>query len=258
MILTGIVSFLASVIGAISGIGGGIIIKPVLDMMGRMGTAQISFLSGCTVLAMTMISLGKSFARKEMVIDISYGTPLALGAAAGGTAGKILFSGAVEYFGDENKLGFIQALLLLFIIGGTALYMAAEKKVRTLHIHNKGACVIIGLILGMQSAFLGIGGGPANLVVLSYFFSMERKKASLNSLYIIFVSQVFSIAVSVLGKSVPVVSMGYLLCMILGGTAGGTVGSSLYRKMTSEHIGRMFMGVLILLLLIDVRNMMSY
>ena len=40
----------ASTVGAICGIGGGVIIKPVLDAMQIMTVQQVSFLSGCTVL----------------------------------------------------------------------------------------------------------------------------------------------------------------------------------------------------------------
>lgn len=40
-----VVSFLASVIGAICGIGGGVIIKPVLDLCGLASVSTISFLS---------------------------------------------------------------------------------------------------------------------------------------------------------------------------------------------------------------------
>lgn len=54
------VSFLASTVGAICGIGGGVIIKPVLDMFAVLDVSTISFLSGCTVLAMTCYSVGKA------------------------------------------------------------------------------------------------------------------------------------------------------------------------------------------------------
>ena len=40
------VSFLASVAGAVCGIGGGVLIKPILDMFGVLSVASISFLSG--------------------------------------------------------------------------------------------------------------------------------------------------------------------------------------------------------------------
>ncbi len=54
-----IISFGACIVGAICGIGGGVIIKPVLDAFGVLSVSAISFLSGCTVLAMTCYSVGK-------------------------------------------------------------------------------------------------------------------------------------------------------------------------------------------------------
>ena len=56
-ILFWIVSFGASIAGAICGIGGGVIIKPTLDAFGVLSVSTISFLSGCTVLAMTCYSV---------------------------------------------------------------------------------------------------------------------------------------------------------------------------------------------------------
>lgn len=50
-------SFSSSLIGAICGIGGGVILKPGLDALGLYDTVTINFLSGCTVLAMTTYSL---------------------------------------------------------------------------------------------------------------------------------------------------------------------------------------------------------
>ena len=48
-----LICFLASAVGAVCGIGGGVIIKPVLDAFGILDVETISFLSGCTVLSMT-------------------------------------------------------------------------------------------------------------------------------------------------------------------------------------------------------------
>ena len=42
-----VVSLAASVVGAICGIGGGVIIKPTLDVFGWASASTISFLSGC-------------------------------------------------------------------------------------------------------------------------------------------------------------------------------------------------------------------
>ena len=64
-----VVAFLASVIGAICGIGGGVIIKPVLDMLSNDGASTINFMSGCTVLAMSLYSVGKELVSKKSTFD---------------------------------------------------------------------------------------------------------------------------------------------------------------------------------------------
>lgn len=55
-----VVCFGASIVGAICGIGGGVIIKPVLDSFGVLDVTAISFLSGCTVLSMSTYSVLKT------------------------------------------------------------------------------------------------------------------------------------------------------------------------------------------------------
>lgn len=82
------ISFGASVVGAICGMGGGIIIKPVLDASGSLSVSTISFLSGCTVLAMTGYSVLKSKLSGKSEIETRTATPLAIGAAFGGLFGK--------------------------------------------------------------------------------------------------------------------------------------------------------------------------
>ncbi|MGC6176872.1 hypothetical protein [Lacrimispora sp. 38-1] len=52
-----LVSFLASIIGAICGIGGGVIIKPTLDLLHLASVSSINFLSGCKVLARGTIQM---------------------------------------------------------------------------------------------------------------------------------------------------------------------------------------------------------
>ena len=91
-ILVLLIAFGASVVGAICGIGGGVIIKPLLDAFGIASVAEISFLSGCTVLSMSCYSVVKALSAKESLVKFETGTPLAIGAAIGGILGKNLFS----------------------------------------------------------------------------------------------------------------------------------------------------------------------
>ena len=84
------VSILSSIAGSICGIGGGVIIKPVLDAVGVMSVSSISFLSGCTVLAMSVVSVYKNIRAKSAKLNVRTATGLAVGAAAGGVMGLSL------------------------------------------------------------------------------------------------------------------------------------------------------------------------
>lgn len=67
------------------------VIKPVLDAVGMLDVRTISFLSGTTVLAMSVCSFVTVRIKKESLVDMRTGTLLAVGAAAGGILGKSLF-----------------------------------------------------------------------------------------------------------------------------------------------------------------------
>ena len=155
-----IVCFGASVVGAICGIGGGVIIKPVLDSFGVLDVTVISFLSGCTVLSMATYSVVKNKISGESHVTMKTGFPLAVGAAAGGLIGKWLFSYVKSLSSDPNKVGAVQALCLLIVTIGTLIYTIYKEKIKTYQVDSVIVCILIGIFLGVMSSFLGIGGGP--------------------------------------------------------------------------------------------------
>lgn len=257
-ILFFIISFFASIIGGICGIGGGVIIKPTLDLAGLAGVAAVSFLSSCTVLSMSAYNVGKSFAEKSAVIDTHSGTPLALGAAVGGIFGNKLFSFLKLGLGNDAVAGIAQALCLLVLTLGTLIYTINKKRIRTRSIDSVFACVCIGMALGTLSSFLGIGGGPFNLVVLHYFFSMDTKKSVSNSLYIILFSQIANIAVTLLSHTVPDFTVPSLVLMILGGILGGIIGKAISRRINSGTVDKLFIALQTVIICICVYNAAKY
>ena len=208
-ILFFVVAFLSSIVGAICGIGGGVVIKPVLDMLQMGAPATINFLSGCTVLSMSLYSVSKALRAGDSKVEMSTGTPLALGAALGGVVGKEMFSAVKNFFNGSPMVGGVQAIALGIITLGTLLYTINKAKIRTHRATNKALCAAIGLVLGIMSSFLGIGGGPINLVVLGFCFGMDTKTAAANSLYIILFSQAASLIATVISgvPEIPVSSM---------------------------------------------------
>ena len=253
-----LVAFLASIIGAICGIGGGVIIKPTLDSLQVMPVAAISFLSGCTVLTMSAYSVIKAKLSGDSAVQTKTGLPLALGAVIGGVLGKELFDLAGNLLANKEKVGMIQAICLLLITFGTLLYTLLKDRIQTRQIQNPVLSGLIGLILGLVSAFLGIGGGPINLVVLFYFFSMKTKTAAANSLYIILFSQLASFLRVVFSGKVPAVSPILLLMTVIGGMAGGMVGRKINRRIDNQVVDRLFIGLMIVLIGINAYNIWRF
>ncbi|MGL5099309.1 MAG: TSUP family transporter, partial [Fusobacteriaceae bacterium] len=170
----------ASVLGAISGIGGGIIIKPILDSMGTMNVSEISFLSGCTVLGMTIMTLYRN-SKAGIKPQKIRGTFLAVGASFGGLLGKQLFDYMRMYSSDPKIVGAVQSFTLAVITFGVLIFTIQKSKIKSYYINNTNLTLFIGFFLGVLSSFLGIGGGPINLVVLYLFFGLNSKEAAINS-----------------------------------------------------------------------------
>lgn len=255
-ILFFIVSLFSSTVGAISGIGGGVIIKPVLDATNTLPVATISFLSGCTVLSMSIVSLLRQ--RKSSVkLDMKRTTSLAIGGAIGGIAGKYIFDLAKNVM-SENILGGTQALILFIMTFGVFLFVVFKQKIKMLDVKNIIIAFCVGLLLGLISAFLGIGGGPMNIAVLYFFFSMSPKSAALNSIYIIMFSQITSLISSLVTRSIPDFSITVLLLMIAGGVLGALIGSAISKKIQNEKVELCFKILLFVIMGINIYNMIRF
>lgn len=250
-----LVCLIATTVGAISGVGGGVVIKPVFDAVAGMSVSQVSFLSGCTVLAMTIVSLLRSRGEK---IELKRGTLLAVGGAVGGLLGKVVFDWVKSLTGNDGLVGVVQSVIMILLTVGVGVYMAFREKIRTQNVQNAALCVIIGLALGVMSAFLGIGGGPINLVVLYYFFSMDTKQAALHSIYVIFFSQAASFVSSLAMQNVPAFDPVTLVVMVVGGVAGGFLGRAFNKKMSVRQVDMLFSILLAVITLISVYNLVHY
>lgn len=252
------ICFGASVIGAICGIGGGVIIKPILDSCGIFDVQTISFLSGCTVLSMTTYMVLKDRTHKVNIDEKKVRLPLAFGAAFGGILGKWIFQLILNMSNNKDSVGAVQATCLLLVTLGSLVYTLNSKKIATHHVKNTSSIIFIGLVLGFLSSFLGIGGGPINLIVLFYFFSMETKIATKNSLYIIFFSQIASLIQSFLTKKIPDYSIGILFIMIIGGVFGGMFGRLINQRISGKTVNLSFIGIMILMIFVNIFNVFKF
>ncbi|MDA3958894.1 sulfite exporter TauE/SafE family protein [Oceanispirochaeta sp.] len=251
-----IIAFTTSIVGAISGIGGGVIIKPVLDIISIFPVATISFLSGSTVLSMTTVTLIRSRHTKGQ-INKKTASLLALGGIVGGLAGKQLFDVIRLGFGDDRIIGISQSTLLLLLTFSVFIFTFFKDKITPRHKDSILFTLFTGFLLGSLASFLGIGGGPINLAILYFIFSMDSKTAALNSIFVIFFSQMTSLIFTVVSGRVPVFDPLIVILMIAGGLTGGLFGAIMSLRMSHKAVDRLFMSVMVLIILICFYNIID-
>ncbi len=256
LIVFTVVSLGASIVGGICGVGGGIVIKPVLDATHIASIATISFLSACTVLCMSTTTVIRN-RKKKGLLDYRTSTSLAIGAVVGGFLGKWLFNALNEAIGGDF-LGGIQSALLFVVLALTLVYSFLRKRITTHNITQIAFIVFIGIILGGISAFLGIGGGPIELMALSFLFSMGVKKAAANSLYIIMFSQIAAIVQTIVTGALPPFGILLLICVCAAGVVGGLIGSTISKRISAKHVEFLYRGLLIVVLAICAINVIEY
>ena len=190
-----------------------------------------------------------------MKVEPRRGTLLAIGAAIGGVAGKELFE-LVRAAGGMT-VSVAQQVMMIALTLGVLAYTLNRPRITARNVTQPVVCVCIGLVLGLLSAFLGIGGGPINLAVLYYFFSMDTKTAALSSLYVILFSQSASFISTVARGTIPEFEWPVLLVMVVGGILGGNLGRSISKKLSNSDVDQLFFWLLIVITAISCYNLVN-
>lgn len=221
MVFNFFVALFTSIIGSITGVGSGILMKPVLDLFSMQSVEVINLLSSITVFAMSFSAIVKEMKDK---VEINYKTVyyLSVGSILGGIFGKKVFEHLRTAY--LKYLSITQSAVFSFLMLCIIIYILNSKKIKSYKIEKQFVIFITGLILGVVSAFLGIGGGPLNVVLLIFLFSMSNKEASINSIFIIFFSQIASLIYGFIFHSRVNIQILMLFFTVFGGIVGGIAG----------------------------------
>ncbi len=253
IVVYSIIIFIACTLGALVGIGGGIIIKPLLDFIGYHSVEVVGFISTCAMLAMSTSSLTEHIITKTEVNKKTAGL-VSLGGAIGGVIGNKIFYSALERFNSGTVKG-VQAVIIIAFIIFVIIYVN-QKNIKSLKITNSFAIIATGLVLGLVSAFLGIGGGPINTAFLVLLFSFNVKESAVYSVAIIFCSRLTQLITIFIDNRfepykeyLPVI----IACVIVA-VAGVLIGSRLNKKLSNKFITTVFSVVLGLVGIINIYN----
>lgn len=251
-----IIVLVATTIGAIAGLGGGVIIKPLFDLLGYHDAQTIGVLSAFAVFTMSVLSLYK---HKESMKSINYKVIvlISMGSFFGGLTGESLFKLIKQTILNEVWLTLIQSILLFSILLIIVCYSFFKEKIRTHKIRSGGLIFLTGLLLGSISVFLGIGGGPLNIIALSFFFSLEMKPSVIYSICTVFFAQFSKLTQVYLRTQFAGYDLKLIIFICCFAGIGGYLGTVFNHKLTGTQIEKVYILTLSFLLIITSINIVG-
>ncbi len=240
-------AFFACLLGAITGLGGGVIIKPLLDLIGNYDVSTINVLSSLTVFSMSIVSLIKQIKngfklKKEFIF-------ICIGSIIGGVIGTEIFAVLTNSI-SQNAITFYQSIILAIIL----VIVLLKDKLKKIIISDNFALLTIGFLLGCISSFLGIGGGPINMLVAVVFLGMDVRNAAVVSIFIIFCSQFAKMISIVLTTGFSIYNLSVLPFMIFGAIFGGFIGANFNKKLELKTINKIFNIIIYAIIFINLFN----
>ena len=262
--------FLVGFMSGLFGVGGGFLMTPLLIFMGippatAVGTESVQIL-GSSVSGAMAHGLKKN-------IDYEIGIFLLIGGIFGSTLGVILFNFLKESGNIDLIIKFFY-ILFLAIIGTLMLIestisLVSEKKIDSPYKKKKRSFldylplklkfrqskifisillpIVVGIFVGLLSAFMGVGGGFVMVPAMIYLFGMGTVVAIGTSLFqIVFVTLNVSILHATFNYSVDLILAIFLL---IGGVIGAQYGSKFTSRFKVEQI-RILLALIVLIVCI--------
>lgn len=249
-VLYGVIIFFASAVGSFLGGGSGVIIKPLLTLFVNDTTEVINFISSVSVFSMSISSTIK-YTRRKQKVDFITILMISAGSIIGGFAGKALFdlfNGAMS----DNYAKAYQAVMLAVLLTAALLYVNKGKV--SFHLKNRAAMLLCGVVLGIISSFLGIGGGPINMMFFVLFFSMTMKESAIYSVAVIFFSQLSKIVTYIVSDTVPQFDYRILFVAVPAAVIAGIIGAALNKRANENTVKKVYTAVLGIFIILNVYN----
>ncbi|MDO4679803.1 MAG: sulfite exporter TauE/SafE family protein [Aerococcus sp.] len=246
-----IVIIIAVFFGAMAGLGGGVIIKPVLDAIGHHPLFMINFFSSVAVFVMSITSITKQV-KSGFKIQWKESLALAVGCILGGIISNQFFDYLLRLLPSEDGVKLIQIAITILILGVAVLYSTFSRA--SLHIKGGVPMFIMGGVLAFLSVLLGIGGGPINVAAFLFFFGMSMKQAAVYSIITIFFAQAAKLVTIAVTSGFGSFELTYLIPVILAAIMGSYLGSVVNTRITDQSVRRVYIVVTILIIGLNIYN----
>ena len=243
----------ATTVGSLTGMGGGVIIKPLMDVLNGFDVQTIGVISSITVFSMSVVSIGKQILAKAK-IPYAIAVPLAVGSVVGGYVGQWMLRAIVGQLSAQALVTVVQNILLSILILCVYLYMRNKENIPGRNLSGIPVSLGSGCFLGICSSFLGIGGGPINVALIIYLYGVPTKTATICSLMTILFAQISKLVTVAATTGFGVYDLSVAPVMAVGAIAGGFIGAALNKKFSEQSVERAFNAVQLLVLAIALFN----
>ncbi len=254
IVIYSVIIFAATFLGAFVGLGGGVIIKPLLDLIGHDTIDVVNFISCCAVFSMSISSTVKHI-RAKTEIDYKLIVTVSAGSVIGGICGSSLFDFLLDRFNNELLKG-IQGISLGILLVFSVVYINI-KGAKSFKVKNTAGRIAVGFALGTIASFLGVGGGPVNVAFLVLFLSMTMKEAAVYSVGIIFFSQLSKLITMAVNTSIPHVNPITVCAAVACAVLGGILGAKANKKGNEKSLKTVFTIVVATIAIVNFYNGIS-
>ncbi len=266
-----VIVFIGMAVGALSGlfgVGGGFLMTPLLIFLGIPPVVAVGT-EAPHVLASSVSGVIAHWRKKS--VDFKMGFFLLFGGVVGSTIGVNIFK-VLRSYGQIDIVIQILFVLFLGIIGFSMAFESARTTIKSyrttslirtkLHQHSwihglpfkvrfrrsklyisAIPPILIGFIVGILSALMGVGGGFIIIPAMVYILGMPTSVVVGTSLFqIIFVTANSTFFQAYLNQTVDIV---LAALMILGGVIGAQIGVRIGSKLKAEYL-RGLLAILVL------------
>lgn len=259
-------SFLAGLVGSLTGLGGGVIIIPMLTLVFGV---DIHYAIGASLISVIATSSGAAAAYvKEGISNIRIGMFLEIATTLGAVAGAM-----VAVYAPTNIIAIIFGFVLIF-----SAFLSLKKKNEMLahgeggrlsHIlklnrsyptpqgeikyaaHNVSGGFFMMAIAGMISGLLGIGSGALKVIAMDHFMKLPFKVSTTTSNFMIGVTAAASAGIYMQRGYI---NPGLSMPVVLGVIAGAFLGSKVLVKSETKWLRILFAIIITFLALQMIYN----
>jgi uncharacterized membrane protein YfcA len=256
-----VVGFLAGLFG----VGGGFLLTPLLMMIGIPPTVAAASDANQIVAA----SASGTFAHWRLGnVDFKMGSILIIGGLVGGTLGVQL----IKLLRAAGEADFVIKITYVIMLGIIGVYMFQES-MRNLRPHRHGVAtdrfeskswfarfsealpfgilmpLILGAIVGMLSAMMGVGGGFIMVPVMIYLLRMPMHVVVGTNLFQeLFICINVTFMQSYYNRTVDFV---IAILLLAGSTTGAQIGARVSNRLKADHL-KIIMASIVLLVMVKM------